>query len=119
MVSLHVTDLFNENDRFFFEVVRATVKANSASLRRLSVIGCEDAFPVHDQEAALQLGLVEGLLADAPRLEWLEVDVWCNSSNARRVLCNERPYGVLRARRVCIGGAWGSVERDFAVRAVY
>ena len=66
----------------------------------------------------MTIGLVERLLADAPRLDSLETAVLCNSSNARDVLCNERPYGVLRARRVCIDGAWGSVERDFSVRAV-
>ena len=119
MVSLHVTDLLKTIDGLFLTAVREAVRANSVSLRRLSVFGCEDADPVVDYEAAaLSIGLVEGLLADAPRLDFLETDVWCHSSNARRVLRNERPYGVLRARRVCIDGAWGSVVCDFAVRAV-
>ena len=118
MVSLRVTDLFNENDRLFLTAVCDAVKANSASLRRLSLFGCNDAFPSHEDAVALNIGQVNGLLAAAPRLDFLETDVWCHASTARHLLCNEHPYGVLRARRVCVGGAWGSVERDFAVRAV-
>ena len=119
MVSLRVTDVFNENDWPFFKAVREAVRANSASLRRLSVFGCEDVSPVFSLDMALGIGLVEGLLADAPRLDFLETDVWStNASNARLVLRNESPYGVLRARRVYVGGVWASVERNFAVRAV-
>ena len=122
MVSLHVTNVCHQDGRRFLVAVRKASQANSASLRRLSAFDCEDAFPCCDYEAALHTPLVEGLLTDAPCLEFLETDVWCSASTARRVLRNERPFGVLRARRVCIGGAYGaiqmSVERDFAVRAV-
>jgi hypothetical protein len=63
------------------------VAANGASLRQLSTLRVGD-------------GNLASLLAAAPALQVLEVNLWCGITGGRPILRNEMPFGPLRVRHL-------------------
>ena len=108
---LHTLRLAAEPDMHFhgFKLLHEIVAHNAATLSVLQV---------HELYFPVCIEVCQALLRGAPSLQTFEVEVRCNTAEARRLLRNEPPYGPLQMRKLCVDVERSAGDAELAALAV-